>query len=88
MVPLALVQHCKILQTRTFSTKLKDYARNVVAEYALNFQKGSGPNDVKWYGKVEYHRGYKWIDPEVKQGLSQRGLPDARADHCKPQGQP
>ena len=59
--------------------KLKDYARSVMAEYAANFQKGLGPNDVKWYGKVEYNRGYKWTDLEVKQGLSQRG--EAKAGH-------
>lgn len=59
--------------------KLKDYARGVMAEYAANFQKGLGPDDVKWYGKVEYNRGYKWTDPEVKQGLSQRG--EAKAGH-------
>lgn len=53
--------------------KLKAYAREVMAEYAANFQKGLGPDDVKWYGKVEYNRGYKWTDPEVKQGLTQRG---------------
>ena len=59
--------------------KLKDYARSVMAEYAANFKKGLGPDDVKWYGKVEYNRGYKWTDPEVKQGLSQRG--EAKAGH-------
>jgi hypothetical protein len=53
--------------------RLKDYARGVMAEYAANFQKGLGPEDVKWYGKVEYNRGYKWTDEEVKQGLHQRG---------------
>jgi hypothetical protein len=59
--------------------KLKEYARGVMAEYAANFQKGLGPDDVKWYGKVEYHRGYKWTDPAVQQGLSQRG--EAKAGH-------
>ncbi|MBC3789150.1 DUF5712 family protein [Spirosoma utsteinense] len=53
--------------------QLKEYARGVMAEYAANFQKGLGPDDVKWYGKVEYNRGYKWTDPAVQQGLSQRG---------------
>ena len=57
--------------------KLKEYARSVMAEYAANFQKGLGPDDVKWYGKVEYNRGYKWTDAEVKQGLHQRGEPKA-----------
>lgn len=59
--------------------KLKAYARSVMAEYAANFQKGLSPDDVKWYGKVEYHRGYKWTDPAVQQGLSQRG--EAKAGH-------
>lgn len=53
--------------------KLKEYARSVMAEYAANFQKGLGPDDVKWYGKVEYNRGYKWTDDAVRQGLQQRG---------------
>lgn len=59
--------------------KLKEYAREVMAEYAANFQKGLGPDDVKWYGKVEYNRGYKWTDLEVKHGLNQRG--EAKAGH-------
>jgi len=59
--------------------KLKSYARSVMAEYAVNFQKGLGPDDVKWYGKVEYNRGYKWTDPAVQQGLTQRGA--AKAGH-------
>lgn len=53
--------------------RIKEYARGVMAEYAANFQKGLGPADVKWYGKVEYNRGYKWTDDEVRQGLHQRG---------------
>jgi hypothetical protein len=36
-------------------------------------------DDVKWYGKVEYHRGYKWTGLEVKHGLNQRG--EAKAGH-------
>ena len=59
--------------------KLKEYARGVMAEYAANFQKGLGADDVKWYGKVEYNRGYKWTDAEVKQGLAQRG--ELKAGH-------
>lgn len=53
--------------------KLKDYARGVMAEYAANFQKGLGADDVKWYGKVEYHRAYKWTDQEVSSGQQPRG---------------
>lgn len=59
--------------------RLKDYARSVMAEYAANFQKGLGADDVKWYGKVEYNRGYKWNDPAVEQGQHQRG--EAKTGH-------
>lgn len=59
--------------------KLKEYARSVMAEYATNFQKGLGADDVKWYGKVEYNRAYKWTDPAVQQGQSQRG--EVKAGH-------
>ena len=59
--------------------RLKDYARSVMVEYAANFQKGLGADDVKWYGKVEYHRGYKWTDPDVQQGQRQRG--EAKPGH-------
>jgi hypothetical protein len=59
--------------------KLKEYARSVMSEYAANFQKGLGADDVKWYGKVEYNRAYKWTDPAVQQGQSQRG--EAKAGH-------
>ena len=50
-----------------------------MAEYAANFQKGLGADDVKWYGKVEFNRAYKWTDPAVQQGQSQRG--EAKAGH-------
>lgn len=53
--------------------KLKAYARGVMAEYAANFQKGLGADDVKWYGKVEYQRAYKWTDAAVREGIKQRG---------------
>jgi hypothetical protein len=59
--------------------KLKAYARSVMAEYAANFQKGIGADDVKWYGKVEYNRSYKWTDQAVQQGQSQRG--EVKAGH-------
>jgi hypothetical protein len=59
--------------------QLKEYARGVMAEYAANFQKGLGADDVKWYGKVEYNRAYKWTDPAVQQGQSQRG--ETKAGH-------
>lgn len=53
--------------------KLKAYARGVMVEYAANFQKGLGADDVKWYGKVEYQRAYKWTDAAVREGIKQRG---------------
>jgi len=53
--------------------KLKAYAREVMKEYAENFNKGLSGKDIKYYGKIEYHRYYTHEDPEVKQGLRKRG---------------
>lgn len=53
--------------------KLKAYAREVMKEYAENFNKGLSGKDIKYYGKIEYNRYYTHEDPEVKQGLRKRG---------------
>lgn len=53
--------------------KLKAFAREVMKEYAGNFNKGLSDKDIMYYGKIEYNRYYTHEDPEVKQGLRQRG---------------
>ena len=53
--------------------KLKAYAREVMKEYAENFNKGLSEQDIKYYGKIEYNRYYTYEDPEVKQGIRKRG---------------
>nr|WP_310589788.1 DUF5712 family protein [Dyadobacter luticola] len=53
--------------------KLKAFAREVMKEYAGNFNKGLSEKDIKYYGKIEYNRYYTHEDPEVKQGLRKRG---------------
>jgi hypothetical protein len=53
--------------------KLKAYAREVMKEYAENFNKGLSEKDIKYYGKIEYNRYYTHEDPEVKQGIRRRG---------------
>ena len=53
--------------------QLKRYAREVMKAYAENFNKGLSEKDVKYYGKIEYHRYYTHEDSEVKEGLRKRG---------------
>lgn len=53
--------------------KLKAYAREVMKEYAENFNKGLSEKDIKYYGKIEYNRYYTHEDPEVKRGIRRRG---------------
>jgi len=53
--------------------KLKAFAREVMKEYAENFNKGLSDKDIKYYGKIEYNRYYTHEDPEVKQGIRRRG---------------
>lgn len=53
--------------------KLKEYAREVMDQYAQNFKKGIGGEDLRYYGKVEYNRYYKFTDAEVQAGDRKRG---------------
>ncbi len=55
--------------------QLKEYANQVMDEYALNFKKEQvqGNSDILYFGKVENHRYYTHKDEEVKQGLAKRG---------------
>ncbi|MDB5006044.1 MAG: hypothetical protein JWP45_437 [Mucilaginibacter sp.] len=55
--------------------QLKQYANQVMDEYARNFKKDKvqGNNDILYFGKLENHRYYTNKDEEVKQGLAKRG---------------
>ncbi|MBB6126374.1 DUF5712 family protein [Mucilaginibacter lappiensis] len=55
--------------------QLKQYANQVMDEYARNFKKDQvqGNNDILYFGKLENHRYYTHKDEEVKQGLAKRG---------------
>ncbi len=57
--------------------QLKQYANQVMDEYARNFKKDrvSGNKDILYYGKLENHRYYTHKDDEVVQGLAKRGDP-------------
>lgn len=55
--------------------QLKIYATKMMDEYARNFKRPgiNSSKDLLWFGKLENYRYYSHNDPEVKQGLKQRG---------------
>jgi len=57
--------------------QLKQYANQVMDEYARNFKKDrvNGNKDILYYGKLENHRYYTHKDEGVKNGLAKRGDP-------------
>jgi hypothetical protein len=55
------------------STKIKQYARQVMDIYAKNFNKGLRSADLVWFAKIEYQRSYKGFEPEVLNGLAKQG---------------
>lgn len=57
--------------------QLKQYANQVMDEYARNFKKDriNGNKDILYYGKLENHRYYTHKDEEVKNGSAKRGEP-------------
>jgi hypothetical protein len=57
--------------------QLKQYANQVMDEYARNFKKDrvNGNKDILYYGKLENNRYYTHKDVEVKNGQAKRGEP-------------
>jgi hypothetical protein len=53
--------------------QLKAYARQVMEQYAENFNKGMKGKDLLYFGKVEWNRSYKYTDQAVQQGDAIRG---------------
>jgi hypothetical protein len=55
--------------------QMKGFAVRVMDAYAQNFKKDSinSHEDLVWFAKLENYRYYSHKDPEVKQGLKQRG---------------
>ena len=55
--------------------QMKGFAVRVMDAYARNFNRDgvNGHEDLVWFAKLENYRYYNHKDPEVKQGLKQRG---------------
>jgi hypothetical protein len=53
--------------------KLKAYARQVMEQYAQNFNKRMEGKDLLYFGKLEWNRSYKYTDQAVRQGEAIRG---------------
>lgn len=53
------------------SQLLKEYTRQVMENYAANFNKGIGSEHLVWYAKIEHERKQGFDSPEVKAGLAQ-----------------
>ena len=51
--------------------QLKAYTRQVMENYAANFNKGIDSSQLVWYAKIEHERKHGFDSPEVKAGLSQ-----------------
>ena len=55
------------------NTKLKDFTRLAMNEYAKNFDKGINGNDLLYFAKLETERRWKGKDDEVKNGRVKSG---------------
>lgn len=68
-------------EKKEFELKLKEYARNVMNEYAKNFNRGLSGNEILYYGKVEHERTYKrdnkqLLNERLKQAGFSKDSPD------------
>lgn len=57
------------------SEKLKAYTRQVMDNYAANFNKGVKSDDLVWYARIEHSRQYTHTDQAVQEGTAQKGQP-------------
>ena len=53
------------------SQRLKEYTRQVMENYAANFNKGIRSEHLVWYAKIEHERKHGFDSLEVKAGLAQ-----------------
>jgi hypothetical protein len=51
--------------------QLKAYTRQVMENYAANFNKGIDSSQLVWYAKIEHERKHGFDSAEVKAGLAQ-----------------
>ncbi len=56
-----------------YNNMVKNYARDVMEEYAKAFNRGLSGNDLVYYAKLEQQRHFKGTDKEVKEGLATSG---------------
>lgn len=56
-----------------FESRIIDYSRLVMNNYAQNFNRGLKGKDLVYFGKIEHNRTYKFDDRLVKKGYATAG---------------
>lgn len=65
-----------------YESRLRDYSRKVMDNYAASFNKGLKGSDMRYYAKIEHTRAYKHTDALVKNGTVKNGsLKKGRQSH-------
>lgn len=60
-------------ELKDYETKLTEYTREVMDNYASSFGRGVEGKDLVYYAKIEHERKYKGMDEEVKNGDAKSG---------------
>lgn len=55
------------------SSKIKEYSKKVMEQYASNFNRGVSIDNINWFGKIEYKRYFKGDDEETINGIVTQG---------------
>lgn len=63
----------ELIHLKENPNSLKEYTRDLMNEYAKNFNKGLKADDLLYFGKVEYERKFKGFDNQVKLGFVSQG---------------
>lgn len=55
------------------SSKIKEYCKKVMEQYASNFNRGISIDNINWFGKIEYKRYFKGDDEDTVKGIAIQG---------------
>lgn len=67
------ISQMKPRELEKFNNMVKDYAREVMDNYAKGFNKGISGNDLVYFGKVEQQRHFNGQERAVKEGMAISG---------------
>ena len=73
--PIENVEELNTREHEQYNEVIKLFTQQAMRNYAANFKKNIGENQIVWFAKIEHKRRYKGTDKEVMTGRAKSGEP-------------